>query len=66
MEHEIANFGTKTLNFHRVMHLNWLVKIELREARGFRFSILFTNAKRKGCMRKMLKGIETKERQWRI
>ena len=24
-------FRTKTLNFTRFMHLNWLVKIELRE-----------------------------------
>ena len=30
---EIATFRTKTLDFLRVIHLNWLAKIELRGAR---------------------------------
>ena len=28
---KVATFRTKTFNFIRVVHLNWLVKIELRE-----------------------------------
>ena len=31
---EIATFRTKTLHLFRVIRLNWLAKIELREARG--------------------------------
>ena len=30
MRPEVATFRTKTLNFTRVTHLNWLAKIELR------------------------------------
>ena len=37
---EIATFETKTLHFFRVVHLNWLAKIELRGARGPWSSIL--------------------------
>ena len=37
---KIATFRTKTLHFFRVMPLNWLVKIELRGARGPWSSIL--------------------------
>ena len=43
------------------MHLNWLAKIELRGGRGPWSSILFANAKKKRCTRKMLKETETEE-----
>ena len=36
----VATFKRKTRNFTRVMHLNWLTKIELRGARGPWSSIL--------------------------
>ena len=38
---EIANFSAKTLNFYRVVQLNWLAKIELRGDQGPWLSILF-------------------------
>ena len=37
---EIATFLTKTLHFFRVIRLNWLAKIELRETRNPWSSIL--------------------------
>ena len=33
-ESEIATFRTKTLNFFRVIRLNWQAKIDLRGSRG--------------------------------
>ena len=42
-------------------NLNWLAKIELRGTRDPWSSVLFTNAKRRRCTRKVLKETETEE-----
>ena len=57
---EVATFGTKTLNFTRVTHINWLAKIKFSGPGPFGrqyYCSLFLHA----CMlsRKMLKETET-------
>ena len=60
---EVATFRTKTLNFTRVIHLNWLEKIELEWARASWSSILLviTIVRVYRCTQKSLKETETEE-----